>query len=95
MDWEDNYDASVAYKIALNMLADWARQIANRQWAQYAKCYMRCSNNRGRYFKINAYWYLSLGLMQLSVNVDPKEKRTNKKGLYRVCTKYLSAELIQ
>ena len=59
--FEQYYRASVAYKRALNKMSSWALAIANERWYQYTKCYTRCSNNRGRYLELNAYWYLSLG----------------------------------
>ena len=76
-------------------MSSWALAIANERWWQYTKCYTRCSNNRGRYLELNAYWYLSLGLAILSANVDPEEADKANQGLYHVCTNYLSAEFVQ
>ena len=58
----------------LGYLADLSDMIAHERYQQYRECVWRCSNNRARFFKLQAYEHCAQSLLILNTRLDPAER---------------------
>ena len=62
------------FKNDLGYLADLAHMIAHERYQQYREWTWRCSNDRGRFLKLQAYEHFAQGLLILSTHLDLAER---------------------